>query len=248
MTLPKKITPDRIRDSIVQVFYTSTIPFDPMIGYLYSIMGGMGLQYTNRSLRPSKDILSTAEVNSELLMIPQHFFFNEEIKIQLHQNGSLIFNCVNSYIGWTKYFSFIKDVILKLSDHQLFNSFNRIGIRYISEFPNIDILTKIKFHFEMSSIKTDISNGSFRLEWEEESYKIITNIGSKLPISSIIEEEDTRIDYVSLIDLDIIRQDLAITNSSDLFKIIDIAHAKEKKLFFELLKDDFLVTLNPEYN
>jgi uncharacterized protein (TIGR04255 family) len=251
MRLPKKITPDRIRESIVQVFYSSDIPFEPMVGYIYGVLGEMGFQYTNRPLRQQKGVSGTnqQEINlGELIIVPQHFFFDEKIKIQLHQNGSLIFNCINEYIGWTEYFKFIKNVISKLTENKIILGSNRIGIRYISEFPNIDILENIKLNFEMSGIKNKISNANFRVEWADAPHKIIANIGSKLPISSITGASEVKTEYVSLIDLDIILQDLEITNNEKLFETIDVTHTKQKIIFFGLLQDEFLATLKPEYD
>lgn len=250
MKLPKKITPDGIRESIVQIFYTSEIPFEPIVGYLYGVLGALGFRYTNRPLRQQKGVSGTnqQELNlGELIIVPQHFFFDEKIKIQLHQNGSLIFNCINEYIGWTEYFTFIKNVISTLIENKIIVSSTGIGIRYISEFPNIDILEKIKFSFEIEGLKNEISNGNFRIEWENTPHRIIANIGSKLPIPSIIESSDVRIEYVSLIDLDIIVRNFETSNNDELFEIIDSTHTKQKVIFFSLLREEFLKTLRPEY-
>lgn len=251
MRLPKKITPDRIRESIVQVFCVSEIPFEPMVGYLYGILGEMGFQYTNRPLRQQKGVSGTnqQEINlGELIIVPQHFFFDEKVKIQWHQNGSLIFNCINEYIGWTEYFLFIKKVINRLTEQKIILGFGRIGIRYISEFPNIDIFDKLNLSFKMSGLNNAISNGNFRIEWQDSYHQIIANIGSKLPISSIIETSEGKAEYVSLIDLDIIVQKLEIVKNESLFELLDDIHTKQKEIFFGLLQDDFLATLNPEYD
>ena len=38
MRVPVKITPDRIRDSIVQIFFQSSVPFDALIGVFYTTL------------------------------------------------------------------------------------------------------------------------------------------------------------------------------------------------------------------
>ena len=99
----------------------------------------------------------------------------------------------------------------------------------------------------MSGMKNSILNGNFRLEWNDEPHKVILNIGSKLPISSIIEMSGAKIQYVSLIDLDVIAQEFESSDCKKLFEAIDTTHTKQKVLFFGLLQDEFLATLNPEY-
>lgn len=249
MKLPSKITPDRIRESIVQVFFTTNIPIEPLVGYLYSALGEVGYKYTNR---PLKKFSNTQELNNEpsineITIVPQYFFFNEEIKIQLHETGTLVFNCVNEYIGWKSYFSKISEVLSILKERNIIHSFSRVGIRYISEFPNIDILDKIAFSFKLEVLQDKISTGNFRLEWQENPYKIVTNIASKLSIPSLIETEN-KVDYVSLIDIDVILKEIDIEDISDFLKKIDEVHLKQKTLFFSILKGEFIETLNPEYN
>jgi uncharacterized protein (TIGR04255 family) len=134
-----------------------------------------------------------------------------------------------------------------LTERNIILGFSRIGIRYISEFPNIDILDKIKLNFNMSGLNKPISNGNFRIEWQDSQHQIIANIGSKLPISSIIDTSERKPDFVSLIDIDIIIQDLEIEINDALFELLEVSHQKQKEIFFGLLDDDFLASLNPEY-
>lgn len=248
MKLPKKITPDRIRESIVQVFFNSDIPFEPLVGYLHSLLSKHGFNYTNRPIKTLPLNLNPLDGSViEVALSPQHFYFNEEVKIQLHQNGSLIFNCVNNYIGWTKFFSTIKNILSDIIEMKIANNFSRIGIRYVSEFPNIDILEKVNFRFEMKGIEERISNGNFRIEWSDSSNRIIVNIGSKLPISSLMKSNEEKVEHVSLIDVDVINQDSETSDYNRALNLIDQLHNQQKMVFFGLLKEEFLNTLNPEY-
>jgi hypothetical protein len=49
MKLPKKITPDRIKDAIVEVKYSSKYPFEVIVGLIFKALDD-SYKYTNRPL------------------------------------------------------------------------------------------------------------------------------------------------------------------------------------------------------
>jgi len=248
MKLPIKIEPDRIRDSIVQIFFKSEIPFEPLIGYFYEILSKAGFAYTNAPVKPQQKTQISGQANEFMVnILPQHLFFNEEIKIQLHQSGSIIFNCINKYIGWNKFFAYINDILLKLKNQNVIYGFQRIGIRYISEFPNIDLSDKLNFSYRLEGLNESLHNGNFRFEWNDDPYKIVVNLGIKLPILISTTVDNIKIDYISLIDIDVIQQGFNIVENEELCSVINSTHIKQKRIFFTLLKEEFLQTLNPIY-
>jgi len=249
--LPKKITPAKIRESIVQVYFGSEIPFEPLVGYLFSILNtGFGLEYLNRPLPPLRQ-LAVDRINQpekvELMVGPRHFFFNEEIKIQLQPGGSLVFNCVDEYLGWTQYSDYIRRVLAKLSDSGIITQYYRVGVRYISEFANVDILDKVNFSVNSSVLNSAPMSGSFRVEWKDDPYRIILNLGTKLAQQPVLQHEVENVEFVSLIDIDIIHEHLEQPKFNHFWETVEKAHLKEKEIFFTLLRQDFLETLNPEY-
>lgn len=183
----------------------------------------------------------------DIVLVPQYFFYNELIRVQVHNDGSLIFNCLDTYPGWGVYFGQIKHLVNLLLEHQVVTSFHRIGFRYISEFPNTDILENTNFAVNLSNLDEPITSGSFRVEWMEEPYRIIINLATKLPIEPLVVRLEEKAKFTSLIDIDVIHQKINESNPEQLFLKIDEVHQKEKEQFFKLLKPEFLETLNPEY-
>jgi uncharacterized protein (TIGR04255 family) len=51
----------------------------------------------------------------------------------------------------------------------------------------------------------------------------------------------------SIIDIDTSISDFSVDIFSMSPELVDAAHSEEKQLFFSLLKEDFLESLNPEY-
>lgn len=180
-------------------------------------------------------------------MSPTHVFFNDDIKVHLLEN-SLVFNCVQGYIGWKNYFLLIGKVLRELSEQGIITSFHRVGIRYTSEFANIDIWEHTKFAFTLYDRQTSFLNGNFNLSWFDEPHRIILNLGSKSEQRSLLNHEVKKIKFLSLIDVDVIHENFEIKDPKEYLDIIDKAHKKEKEIFFDLLKPEFLKTLKPEYD
>lgn len=58
---------------------------------------------------------------------------------------------------------------------------------------------------------------------------------------------DKEIVPTSLVDLDVIEEKDDDDSLENIFNRLEQAHSKEKELFFQLLKESFLKSLNPEY-
>ncbi len=243
MKLPTKITPDRIRDSIVQVFFKSDIPFLPLIGYFHSYLSSMSYEYISEvKEKEKKNIISLDFLN--------HLFVNTElgVKISLHPTKSIIFNCTGNYIGWSKYNIAIIDVIGKFIEVGLIREVVRVGVRFTSEFPNINILEKVNFDYHYQIDKEKIKSGKFNIEYlDENNCRVILNIVSNAPLNPFTDIKG-KVDTLSLIDIDIIKEKFTHSDLNKIKEIIFDTHEKQKRVFFSLLKKEFLDELNPEYD
>lgn len=250
MPLPKKINPERIREAIVQVYFHAETPFEPLIGYIYSALSEFGYSYTNRPVTPKHFIQSGTQAipNSfDIVVAPQYFFFNDHIRVQVQENGSLTFNSMNNYPGWPTYSTHIKQVLGLLLEKKTVINFRRVGIRYISEFPNVDILKHVKLKVELEGLDVPMKSGNFRVEWVKDSFRFIVNLASKLPIPPLVVEINEKHLFTSLVDIDVICQNFEVAQPEKLFELIEQVHFHEKEQFYQLLKPEFLESLNPEY-
>lgn len=226
MEIPKKISPDRIKESFVEVRYESQIPFSALVGIFYSHLDST-YTYTNRGDGAA----------------PVFMFYNEKIKIELNA-GIIVFNCLNEYLSWPVYKYEIEKALIQLTKNDVIDKYFRIGIRYVSEYPNMDIqeLCKFNFSFGLPDIKSDTV--LFRSDFKFEGYRAILNLVHMLP--HVINDDEQEIVPITKIDIDIIDDNDSKTLEEILIRMDNI-HNKEKELFFSLLKDDFLKTLNPVY-
>ncbi|MCH7396506.1 TIGR04255 family protein [Belliella sp. DSM 107340] len=238
MKLPSKISPDRIKDSIIEVRYSSKLPFDILLGIFFESLDD-DYTYANRpNLHSTPFVL---ESNVKLSISGSALFFNKKIKIEFLPN-IMVFNCLESYLGWEEYFDEVKKVLVQINNTKRIESYLRIGLRYISEYPNMDIhdITKFSFSFGMPKIQSE--NFIFRSEFFENNFIIVLNLANNLNLIG----SDNIVSKISNIDIDVIR-DVNISDLDELLQIISNAHSEEKKVFFDILNERFLNELKPIY-
>lgn len=249
MKIPKKISPDRIKDAIVEVKYTSKIPFEVALGMFYNSLDETYM-YTNRHI--GKQQIPSALPSNLLEKLEIQFgnrasFYNDKIKIELQPN-SIIFNCLNDYISWDIYKIEIEKVLSQLSKAAVIEVFIRVGVRYISEYPDIDLKDCVKFSFTFGMPAIVSDSYSFRSEFKQDNLRIILNLNNKLPVLSPKNSTNQlSITPVSNIDIDVIMENITVSDYNELLKSIEITHSKEKDVFFNLLNEKFLASLNPVY-
>lgn len=246
MRIPKKINPDRIQDSFVQVFFSTVVPFEPLVGYVYHALAPLGFSYLNRPQQPEAGLFPSEGFS--LQIGPQHFFYREEVSIRMDEPGALLFNCMGPYIGWEQYSTIIRDVLTALFEANIISSFLRVGIRYVSLFENMDVQDALTLSFSMGVQQQDYRLAHFRTVWEDkEGYLISVTLGTERAPGVIENEDGTILAKKSVIDIDVIRQGFELKNLEEMFSLIDETHLHEKTVFFGLMKEDFLNSLNPEY-
>jgi len=245
MKIPKKISPDNIKDSVVEIRYTSKIPFEVAIGIFYKSLDDT-FTYTNRPVGKQQlpNIIPSNLQKLEIQIGNRPLFYNERIKIELQPN-SIIFNCLDKYISWDIYKPEIENVLFQISKAAIIDNYTRVGLRYISEYSNLDLQNCLKFSFSFNMPELKSKTYTFHSEFEEDNLKIILNLNNNL--SLINSKNELGISSVSNIDIDVIMENIKEKSLESLLSKIEILHQKEKEIFFNLLKDEFLESLNPIY-
>lgn len=240
MKVPVKITPDNLLDTIVEIRYNSNVSHELIPGILSKVLPDDFIYLNPTNVTPNG--LSIDITNPETKLIfgidSPNVFSNKEVKIQIRRENSLVFNCVGNYIGWIKYFTIMEKILKLISKEDIFHSYNRIGIRYISKFDNVSIFDKLKGSFKLDVPNKSLNNTTFRTEYFLDDKRIIINL------SNNVQRKD---EIYSLIDIDVL-VNLKSSNFNELLEKIEIAHKDQKETFFGILNDDFLKSLNPKYN
>lgn len=247
MELPKKITPDNLQQAIVEIKFAATLPYELIIGSFFSSLDSsykfaVGLGNNRLPAIPNVENPSQEVV---VRLINEQIFFNDSIRLTI-RNDSLIFSSLKEYIGWDRLKSEIITVLSSFLSTRYIDHFFRIGIRYISEYKTQKLTDIIKFSFSFGFPDIESDAYTFRSEFNWGEQKVILQLLSQVTLQP--NGLPTNNQYKSsLVDIDVIWENFKEINLDILVQKLDLCHTKQKELFFTLLKEEFLNSLNPEY-
>lgn len=247
MKIPRKITPDNIKDSVVQIVFNPACPPELVIGRFENHLQNL-LEFKGGT-PPAKQVFRLPDGNElnfgqfQAGVFQGGFFLDkdESVKVTVSAN-TLVFNTFKSYPGWEVIFSVIKETVRTMFEKGITESIQRIGVRYISQFDDIAIFEKLKMSFGLNISNKSFSTTQIRSEFDEEGFKIILNL-----LNNFERVENNTQRKFSTMDIDVIKFYESLSNIDEVIDSVDKAHFKQKSTFFSLLSDEFLKTLNPEY-
>lgn len=234
--LPKKISPCPIKESVFEIRFDSDFPEDAIFGVLYEKFKE---QYANVEQLP---ILQLPQVvrsqDPNLIYAPHYKLTHENTTIQI---GPKVFSLARAgeYIGWDVFYDEIIDIYNKVEETNIISKLQRVALRYINIFENMNILDHAAFKAYLGS---NILNGEkINFSAEIPSEKSVLQLKIINAAEFIISNNAIR---GSIIDIDspVNRDDF--DSFSDAIKY---SHEQEKILFYKVLGEDFIKTLNPEY-
>lgn len=242
---PKKLNKCPLREAIFEIRYEPNFPSEAVFGVIYAAV---------KDLFP-KDALKTLPIQQ----IPEQIRLNDEnfkyqawyslVRDNMQFNigpNSLTFINTGNYSGWVKLFTFFSTVLKEIKKCAVIKTVERIGLRYINVFQE-NILANSDITIQLSNLKLADNRllnetTNLRTELIDSGFVKVLQIGNSVDILSGKNKSKG-----SIIDIDCIYEWKENTFFDKYIDIINIAHTKEKQLFFSLLKEDFMRTLNPEF-
>lgn len=241
MQIPKKINPDNLKDTIIQIVFNPSIPPEVVIGSCYQTL----LDSHEFIVGPVKKEVKLTEKDGVVLeSIERGYFLHRSKKVKLNVTpNSIVFNSYEKYAGWAEYYPLIEETLSKLFNASLIESVTRVGVRYISQFDANQLVDMLNMQLRIDNIRNkSLDSTQIRSEYIDDKFKIILTFLNRI---SAKPDKATQ-GYSSVVDIDII-QFQQLMNLDDVLLAVKAGHEKEKETFFSLLKPDFLKSLNPEY-
>lgn len=234
MSLPKQISPCPIIDALLEIRFVPNIHQNAVFGLIYNALQEDFPKVDNLPVLQIPEPIRNIDPN--LKFKPYYKITNEEYVVQIGPDVLSIAS-FPKYTGWNKFFTVISEVLNKIEETRVIKNVSRVGIRYINFFDD-DIFNKINLNVQLNNSIIDSRSTVVKTEIIQMEYISTLQIAN-----SVINDERVG----SIIDID-----TSINNQLDDFfrnkeYIINKGHEFEKELFFSLLKDDFLESLNPEY-
>lgn len=239
MGLPKKISPCPILESIAEIRFDSKVPSEAIFGVIYT-----GI----------KDEFPGEVANLPVLQLPEAIrAHDKDLKYQpyyrlKHENYILSIGpkvislaCVDPYAGWEAFSEKIKGLINNVLKSGVIEKIERIGLRYINFFES-NIFDSVDMNISIGKNSLSQSNLLVKTGYSVDEYAVLTQIFN----SAMTDKQGVAVSG-SIVDVDVSREDIDYSDCESLFEFLNSAHTIEKKVFFELLSEEFIATLNPEY-
>lgn len=235
--LPKSILPNPLLSSTVEIRFVSDLSSEEVYDLLSSVFEKDFPEITKRGLAEEKQNRPELKYSAEYIMKGKDYqvFFD---------NNVIAFENIGGYHLWENYFPIVKSNLALLSEKKIIKQIERVGLRYVSFFENIENLKNIlnvNLNISFENYQSYSEHFQTLLSFKERS--ILLQIAKNVKLS----EEDI-VKKGTLIDIDVSQNvNLPTTVENDLFAIIEKLHYEEKKLFFSLLKKEFLKKLTIHY-
>lgn len=239
MTRPTRITPDPIIDAVVEFRFESDVPPDAILGMLFGVVRN---EFPNFIKLPIAEIPEEIRRNDpQLKFAPCYQATSKEYRLNVGPRVISLSNPGN-YVGWNeKLYPFLQNILKQLEKSAIVKNFTRIGIRYI-DFFETDIFENITLSIMMNNKPLIAKQTTIINIFERNEFTIRVNIQNNTMIS-----RNNKTIVGSIIDTDTFFEPTHLFSFDGMVGLVDKQHDVSLNVFFDLLKPDFLKTLNPEY-
>jgi len=235
MELPKTISPCPIVDALFEIRFKTNIHRSAVFGMIYNVL---------KEDFPKVENLPILQLPETILIQDPKFIFkplyrisNQSFVVQIGPDV-LTISSFPEYLGWKEFSKQIFNILDRIKEINIINSVLRIGLRYINFFENHDIFKDIRLKISLRNKNIENKNTIVRTEIEQNIYKSSLQVANNVSLDNKLG---------SIIDIDTSSAENINTFFNNKEKMINDAHFYEKELFFRLLKEEFLKTLNPIY-
>lgn len=238
--IPASINPDKIVEAIVEVRFNSTLPDEAIFGIIYSAINDQFDDLKKLPIMQMPDAMRTQD--PQLRYQPYYHLTSKNSKVILRIGPRVInFIAKAPYIGWSNFSEIVFDALDKISKSKVINVYEKIGVRYVNYFEEA-ILNDINVVFTVNSDPIKEKETFIRIVKEDEKYTVALQLTNNQTI--LIDKKEN---YGSLIDIDYTYTVRKKESHDEIKVIISEAHNKEKSMFFSLLSEKKIESLNPKY-
>lgn len=239
MRIPRKITPCPIVEAIIELRFESDIPSEAVFGILY--------ERVKNDYEKKIETLPVAQLpaafrtqDPQLRYQPYYKLRSGDFVLQIGPRTISLASTME-YVGWNDFSKRISTTISSIAESGVIKHVLRLGLRYINIF-EFDIFDKINLKLMMKNRPFIANQITFKSYLKTEEFISHLQITNKADIEmNKIKKKGSVID----IDTSIERSPGILLN--DVGSLMNAGHVEEKKLFFSLLNDEYLLSLNPEY-
>lgn len=237
MNLPVEISPNPLVISTVELRLEINVSANEVIPYFFNLFSQEFPKFESTNILPEMRVHNPA-----LEYAADYTMSNDSFRI-LFSKKSVAFENVGEYKFWANYFGFIKNCVEKLYSLGIIVKTERIGVRYASVLGSRQSFTQIFKNTPTLSIGLEEKIEIYRTVIFKQDFKMALHIATNAKTTQTATQITREGVYI---DIDASVENPP-NNYNDILKRIDELHTEEKHLFFGLLKESFIETLNPKY-
>lgn len=241
MKIPKKISPCPIAEALVELRFqpSPSTPIDAIFGLVFEKLRSEFPNVTNLPALSVPEQLRESDPN--LKYQAHHRLANDTFSVSVGPRV-LVFACLSPYAGWERFFGTIKkslDLLLETAD--LIVGIERVGIRFVNF---LNSALDESFDFSLSAPRLNVDNCQFHttLIIPGDEFSNTVQLANRANLV-----RDNKQITGAVVDIDTFREDPTGGLKKDIYGVIDRAHECEKQIFFSLLREDVVKTLEPVY-
>jgi uncharacterized protein (TIGR04255 family) len=239
-TVPSQITPDPILESLLELKFETSIPQDAVFGIVYNALSEIfsGKVENLPTLQIPSDI---RDQDLNLRYKPVHRIKCNNFILQIGPRVIVVSN-IRQYQGWKAFSDVIIEVFQKFNKLKIVSSWIDYTLRYINFF-EFNILEQSNISLSVGDPARNYNHAQITTEIEEGGF--IHNL--KILNNATVTFDDKQL-FGSIIDISTYKKLTGVNLGTTFKKMLTQSHALEKKIFFDLLKKDYVARLNPQYS
>jgi uncharacterized protein (TIGR04255 family) len=238
MNLPLSISPCPIVEAIAEVRFETSVPEDAIFGLVYQ---------TLKEDFPKVETLPIASLPAELrksdqnlALQPLHRLEGKDLRV-LVGTHSVAVGVREGYPGWVAVSERLNSTFARIESTGLILKPVRFGLRYINFFLG-DVFPNLALSITINNEPLTGAGTHFKTVIRMHDCSLLVQVGKDIMITG-----QKQVGSVVDIDSFVVAPDCSEGFKVSLARFLENAHTAEKELFFNLLKREFLETLNPIY-
>jgi len=220
-----------LSDTIIEIRFKSDLP-QATLGYFHKAFLEIIKVFPDFKFIENAQILNPIPNMANMPVLDQLTYEDKGIRIAITP-FTIHFNSIGEYKGWDIYFPKIKKVLEKLHDTGIILAYNRVGVRYITEFKHKNVLDEIKGTIKIEGISnTNLKATQIKTSYQDDGFRINLNIANEFSRTNAEKQSE----IFSFIDFDV-QSNCQMTDLKDFFNLINITKAKQKDSFYKLVPE-----------
>lgn len=237
--LPLKITPCPILEVTVEIKFITSYPHNAIFGIIYNAFKD---KFDRFESLPITQIPEEVRINDPNFKFKVFYkIYGELYTIQVGYDV-ITLHCNAPYVGWETFSIMVNDFIKRLKETAIIKNVVSLSLQYLNFFEN-DIFKNSNVSIEVMGKKIDIGKSTMKIEIPYKDYIQVLQIANNI----IVDDVKLRTKKAgSILDITLIQ-----TMPQNFFEkpmdLINSLHKEEKEIFYGLIDEQFLSTLNPMY-